>query len=280
MASFDTNRIATAAQNVRDKHPLTHCITNYVTVNDCANAVLAIGASPIMGDEPEDVAQIQRICGGLDVNIGTLTKSVVEGMHAASKVATQLSHPLLLDPVGAGASDIRTRTACSIIDEAHVWVVRGNMSEIKALAGAAASTRGVDVSPDDKVSEQNLGRSAEFVRQAASKLGCILAVTGAIDLISDGTRVVAVRNGAPLMGCITGSGCMLSATTTSFLAANTDDPFGATVASVVSMGAAGEVAASRMRPLDGNGSFRTYLLDALYNQTPESVSGAARAEEL
>ena len=153
-----------ALENVRNTTPLVHCITNYVTVNDCANALLASGGSPIMSDEPADVADITAICGGLVLNIGTLNARSIEAMHVAGARAAELGHAIVLDPVGAGASALRTDTAGELLDELPVRVVRGNMSEVKALAGASAATRGVDVNPDDVVTEENLAASAAFAR--------------------------------------------------------------------------------------------------------------------
>ena len=148
---MDRNMLGTALENVRATTPLVHCITNYVTVNDCANALLACGGSPIMADDENDAPAITQICGGLVLNIGTLNERTVATMHKAGKVAGELGHTIVLDPVGAGASAMRTETAAALIDELPVTVVRGNMSEIKALTGAAAATRGVDANPDDAV---------------------------------------------------------------------------------------------------------------------------------
>ncbi len=277
MSEFDF--VGTALDEVRATCPLVHCITNYVTVNDCANALLAIGASPIMSDEPADAEQITRICGGLDLNIGTLNARSIEGMHAAGKAAAGLRHKILLDPVGAGASDLRTNTAGALLDELPVTVVRGNMSEVKAVAGAAASTRGVDANPNDAVTDDNLAESVAFVRALAQRCGCVVAVTGAIDLIASAEAAYAVRNGLPVMGRVTGTGCMLSAITPAFLVAHAD-ALEATVSAVAAMGLAGQVAGSRMGELDGNGSFRTYLLDALYNLTGEQLVAGARVERV
>ena len=268
-----------AADAVRATTPLVHCITNYVTVNDCANALLAAGASPIMSDEPDDVVDITSICGGLDLNIGTLNHRSIEGMHAAGKRAAELGHAVVLDPVGAGASALRTATASVLLDELPIRVVRGNMSEVKALAGASASTRGVDVNPADAVSEDNLAQSAAFVRSVAERAGCVVAVTGAIDVVASADRAFAIRNGSPLQGRITGAGCMLSALTAAYAVAH-DDALEAAVAAVVSMGLAGQVAAGRMGKLDGNGSFHTFLLDALFNQTGDDLLEGALVKEL
>lgn len=270
-----------AVQNVRDNAPLIHCITNYVTVNDCANALLACGASPIMSDEPADVADITSICGGLLINIGTLNTRSIEAMKVAGGVSAELGHPIVLDPVGAGASACRTETASALLDELPVAVIRGNMSEVKALAGASASTRGVDVNPDDVVTEANLIESAVFACDLARRANAIVAITGAIDIVADAQRAYAIRNGSPLMGRITGSGCMLSCVLAAFVVANaTDERLEAVVASVAAMGLAGQVAAARMQQGDGNGSYRTYLLDALCNMTGEQLEQDARVESV
>ena len=276
---MNNEKLAKILDDVRATVPLVHCITNYVTVNDCANALLAIGASPIMSDEPEDVADITSICGGLDLNIGTLNKRSIEGMRVAGARAGELGHPILLDPVGAGASALRTATAAEILDTMPVTVVRGNMSEIKAVAGAAANTRGVDANPDDAVTDENLAASAAFARELAERQGCVVAITGAIDLIADAKRAYAVRNGVAAMGKITGTGCMLSAIMPAFLVAG-DDALEAAVAAVCAMGLAGELASARMGEKDGNGSLRTYLLDALYNMDGATLAAGAKFEQV
>lgn len=269
-----------ALENVRAGAPLVHSITNYVTVNDCANALLAIGASPIMSDEPADVSDITSICGGLVLNIGTLNERSIAGMFAAGERAGELGHPIVLDPVGAGASALRTQTAGDLLDKLPVSVIRGNMSEVKALAGAAAATRGVDVNPDDAVTEGNLAASAAFARELAAKTGAIVAVTGAIDIVADAERAFAVRNGSPLMGRITGAGCMLTCLVAAFAVANPGARLEAVVAAVASMGLAGQVAQGRMGGMDGNASFRTYLIDALFRLDCKALEAGARVKEL
>ena len=253
-----------ALDNVRAGSPLVHNITNYVTVNDCANALLAIGASPIMSDEPADVEDITSI----------------EGMFAAGERAGELGHPIVLDPVGAGASALRTRVAGDLLDKLAVSVIRGNMSEMKALAGGAAATRGVDVCPDDAVTEDNLAAGAAFARDFAAKTGAVVAITGAIDIVADADRAYAVRNGSPLMGRITGAGCMLSCLCTAYAVANPGALLESQVAAVAGMGLAGQQAQTRMGGLDGNGSFRTYLLDALYHLDGNALEAGAKVEEL
>ncbi|BDE96713.1 hydroxyethylthiazole kinase [Raoultibacter timonensis] len=269
-----------AVETVRASVPLVHNITNYVTVNDCANALLACGGSPIMSDEPEDVVDITSICGALTLNIGTLNKSSIEAMFLAGARAAELGHPIVLDPVGAGASGLRTRTAAELLDKLPIAVIRGNMSEVKALAGGAATTRGVDVCPDDAVTSENLAESAAFARDFAQQTGSVVAITGAIDIVAHGDEAYAVSNGSPVMGKITGAGCMLSCVCAAYAAVNQDSMLDATVAAVASMGLAGETAEKRMGSRDGNGSFRTYLLDALYRMDGEALEAGAKIERI
>ena len=172
-------------ENVRAKSPLVHNITNYVTVNDVANVILAIGASPIMSDDEEDAPDITAICGGLNINIGTLNKRTIPGMFLAGKRANELGHVVLLDPVGAGASKLRTETANNLIKEVKFDVVRGNISEIKTLYYGSGSTKGVDADVADKVTDETLDSAVSFVKALAEKLDTIIAVTGAIDLVAD-----------------------------------------------------------------------------------------------
>lgn len=269
-----------ALDTVRATTPLVHNITNYVTVNDCANALLAIGGSPIMSDEVADVEDITTICGGLTINIGTLNERTIEGMFVAGARAGELGHPIVLDPVGAGASALRTKTAADLLDKLSVSVIRANMSEAKALAGGASTTRGVDVCPDDVVTDENLDASVAFARDLAAKTGAVIAITGAIDIVADANRAFAIRNGSALMGRITGAGCMLSCVCAAFAVANRDNLLEAVVAAVAAMGLAGQTAQKRMGSMDGNGSFRTYLLDGLFNLSGDALDAGALVTEV
>ena len=156
-------------KNVRKQVPLVHNITNYVTVNDVANVLLACGGSPIMSDEPKDVEDITTICGGLNINIGTLNERSIEGMFLAGRRAKELGHPILLDPVGAGASKLRTETALKLMKELHPTVIRGNISEIKTLASGSGTTKGVDADVADAVTEENLESAVDFAKMFAKK---------------------------------------------------------------------------------------------------------------
>ncbi|MBR1438684.1 MAG: hydroxyethylthiazole kinase, partial [Synergistaceae bacterium] len=215
--------LGSCLNNVRTKSPLVHNITNYVTVNDVANAILAAGASPIMADEPDDAYEITAICNALNINIGTLNSRTIEAMFRAGHRASELGHALLLDPVGAGASTLRTDTAVKLMKEIKFDVIRGNTSEIKTLVTGSGTTRGVDADKADAVSESNLYFMAGFVRDFARSTGAVIALTGAVDLVADAEKCYAIRNGKPEMGRITGTGCMLSGITAAFIAANPDN---------------------------------------------------------
>ena len=265
-------------ENVRRCMPLIHNITNYVTVNDVANVILACGGSPIMSDETEDVEDITSLCGGLNFNIGTLHKTSIEGMFRAGRRANELGHPVVLDPVGAGASALRTDTALSLMNELRLSAVRGNISEIRTLAEGRGNTKGVDADISDAVTESTLDEAVAFVKTFARNAGCIIAVTGAIDLVSDGTVCYVIRNGRPEMGKITGTGCQLSGVMTAYLAANPDRRLEAAAAAVCMMGVAGETGWSRMRNGDGNATYRNRIIDAVYNMTGDELEKGAKYE--
>lgn len=180
--------LKTAFENLRSRSPLIHNITNYVTVNDCANMVLACGASPIMADDAAEVEEITAICGGLNINIGTLNSRTVTSMLLAGKKANQLGHPVVLDPVGAGASHLRTDTAFRLLREVQFTVIRGNISEIKTLASGAGTTKGVDADVADKVTEENLDSAVAFAKAFAARTGAVVAITGAIDIVADAQK--------------------------------------------------------------------------------------------
>ena len=263
---------------VRKKVPLVHNITNYVTVNDVANVLLACGGSPIMSDEPRDVEDITSICGGLNINLGTLNKRSIKGMKAAGKKAQELGHAILLDPVGAGASALRTETAAQLMDMIKFTVIRGNISEIKTIALGSGTTKGVDADVADAVTEDNLDDAVRFVKDIAAKTGSVIAVTGAIDLVADADRCFVIRNGRPEMGKITGTGCQLSGMMTAFVAANPENGLEAAAASVCAMGLAGEIGFSHLAPYEGNSTYRNRIIDAIYNMDGKCLDEGAKFE--
>ena len=265
-------------ENVRAKTPLVHNITNYVTVNDVANVLLAAGGSPIMSDDADDVEDITSICGGLNINIGTLNKNTIPSMFLAGKKANALGHIVLLDPVGAGASRLRTDTANRLMREVRFDAVRGNISEIKTLCTGSGTTKGVDADAVDAVTEANLDDGVQLVKAFAKQTGCIIAVTGAIDLVSDGERCWCIRNGRAEMSRITGTGCQLSALMTAFLVANPDRKLDAAAAAVCMMGLAGEIGWANMQPGDGNSTYRNRIIDAIFNMTGDALEEGAKYE--
>ena len=270
--------LKTMLENVRAKSPLVHNITNYVTVNDVANVLLAAGGSPIMSDDADDVEDITSICGGLNINIGTLNKNTIPSMFLAGKKANALGHIVLLDPVGAGASRLRTDTANRLMREVRFDAVRGNISEIKTLCTGSGTTKGVDADAVDAVTEANLDDGVQLVKAFAKQTGCIIAVTGAIDLVSDGERCWCIRNGRAEMSRITGTGCQLSALMTAFLVANPDRKLDAAAAAVCMVGLAGEIGWANMQPGDGNSTYRSRIIDAIFNMTGDALEEGAKYE--
>lgn len=265
-------------ENVRETAPLIHCITNYVTVNDVANALLGIGASPIMSDEPDDVADICNISNGLCLNIGTLNKRSIEAMFIASNIAKRNGNIVLLDPVGAGATKLRTETALKILTKVKPEIVKGNISEIKALAVGTDTTKGVDADETDSVTEENLDKTVNFVKAFSKKTGAVIAVTGKIDLVADEKQCFVIRNGISQMSKITGCGCMLSGIATAYCAANHSSLVEALAAAVSIMGLSGEIALSELGTHYGNATLRTHILDALYNIDGDMLKKGAKYE--
>ncbi|MEG0546248.1 MAG: hydroxyethylthiazole kinase [Oscillospiraceae bacterium] len=265
-------------KNVREKTPLVHNITNYVTVNDCANVLLACGGSPIMADDAMEVEDITSICGGLNINIGTLNERTIKSMLLAGKKANELNHPTLLDPVGAGASKLRTNTAYKLLEEVKFSVIRGNISEIKTLALGEGTTKGVDADALDVVTDKNLDEAVNFAKNFAIKMNAVIAITGAIDIVTDGKKAYVIRNGHSMMSAITGTGCMLSAMATAYITANKENILEAMAAAVCAMGLSGERAFKRLSQDDGNSTFRIYLIDEIYNLTEKRLEEGAKYE--
>lgn len=267
--------------NVRSSVPLVHFITNYVTVNDVANMMLACGGSPIMSDEIEDVEDITSICNATVLNIGTLNKNTIAAMTAAGKKANELGHPVILDPVGAGASRLRTETTFQLLRDVKFAVIRGNISEIKTVYSGSGSTRGVDADIADAVTEDNLAETAAFAKELSKSTGAVIAITGAIDVVADSERAFAIRNGEAMMAKITGTGCMLNGVIAGYLVANRENALDAAVAAVAAEGLCGEMAAAKVRA-EGSGtlSLRNYLIDAMSNLDGETLEQGAKVEEI
>jgi hydroxyethylthiazole kinase len=257
-------------RTMREQRPLVHQITNYVVMNETANATLALGALPVMAHAGEEVEEMARLASSLVLNIGTLSSHWIESMLLAGGVATARGIPVVLDPVGAGATEFRTSTSRRILDLVDVTVLRGNAGEVASLIGADAEVRGVEsiaagIEP------------AELARTAARRLGVIASVTGPVDHVSDGERVLAVANGHALLATVTGTGCMSSALTGCFLAAKPGKPLEAAAEALAAFGVAAEDAAEGA---GGPGTFHARLYDALYALEPELLDRRVRIEEL
>ncbi len=257
-------------RTIRERKPLVHQITNYVVMNETANATLALGALPVMAHAVEEVEEMAGIASALVLNIGTLSERWVDAMLLAAGAATARKIPIVLDPVGAGATAYRTTTARQLLDVAGVTVLRGNGGEVATLVGAEAEVRGVE--------SMAVGvEPAELAREAARRLGVIVSVTGPIDHVSDGKRVLAVANGHELLTAVTGTGCMSSALTGCFLAGKPEQPHEAAAEALAAFGVAAEDAATQA---EGPGTFHVYLYDALYALDPDTLDARTRITEL
>lgn len=271
--------LGTCLESVRRRRPLVVCITNFVTVNDCANALLAVGASPVMTDSPQDARDLIACADALCLNIGTVTESSAELMFRAARWAKKRGIPVLLDPVGAGASEIRTKTAGELLDSGAIGFLRGNISEIQALAGKSSTIRGVDVGAHDD-SRAMFDANSALAAELARKYSLCVGVSGPVDRVTSGERLVLVENGDPLLPRICGTGCILSAVSAGFAAAALKDPLGAFAAAFALCGLAGERARALLGPSAGPSSMRTAYLDALYTLSGEDLDRGARIRDV
>ena len=261
---------------IKEKNPLTHCITNTITINDCANASLAIGGSPIMAEDIEEVKEITTISSALVINIGTLTKLQIESMKLSAKTANKTDTPIILDPVGVGVSKLRNDTTIDLIENYDIATIRGNISEIKAIAKLTGlidennTAKGVDVNIDDIITEENIEANGRIIKELAAKLNTTILASGPIDILSDGKTTVAIYNGDDMMPLITGSGCMLSTIVGSCVGGSS--PLEGSLVAILAMNIAGEKARAKVDEKDeGTGSFRAYLIDYLYKTNAESL---------
>jgi hydroxyethylthiazole kinase len=260
----------TTLRDLRERKPLVHQITNYVVMNETANATLAIGALPVMAHAPEEVEEMVGFASALVINIGTLSEHWIEAMLIAGRAATERGIPVVLDPVGAGATAYRTETARRILDQVGVTVLRGNAGEVATLVGAEAEVRGVE-------SIASGLEPAQLAREAGRQLALVASVTGPVDHVSDGERTLAVANGHPLLASVTGTGCISSALTGCFLAAKPQQPLEAAAEALAALGVAAEDAAAGA---EGPGTFHARLYDALAALDPDALDGRTNITEL
>lgn len=262
-------------ENLRSKRPLVHCITNYVTVNDCANSLLAIGGSPIMADEIHEIQDIVALSSAIVINIGTLNSGTIDSIRLACKTANRLGKPIILDPVGVGASEYRKKIVKSLLKEINFTVIRGNASEILTLHDFSKTVGGVDAHEDDKVSADNISRISEIVLQISKNTGSVVAMTGEKDVIGFEDKIAIISNGVPEMENITGTGCMLTAISGAFLSVS--NPFNSMVSSIATMGICGE-RAYKTTSTTGTGSMRVSLIDELSKISDEILKKEGKIE--
>ena len=268
---------ATVLTKVRETRPLVQCITNFVTVNDCANIILASGGSPTMAEHPLEVEEAVSQVQALVCNMGAADK--VESMILAGKQANRLGKRVVLDPVGCGGTQLRRNIAKRLLEEVHFTVIRGNASEIRHLAGQSATGSGVDVRALDEITEENLSSAVAMAEELAQNRNSVIAISGKLDVITDGSRTCILRNGCATMARVTGSGCMLTALIGAFCG-SWDNPFAAACAAMAAMGVSGEIAEEkRIRNGTGNSTFRSDLIDAVFNLTPEQLTQGVRYEQ-
>jgi hydroxyethylthiazole kinase len=265
----DTLSPGASLASLRESKPLVHQVTNYVVMNETANATLALGALPVMAHAREEVEEMVGLASALVLNIGTLSEHWIEGMLLAGRAANERRIPIVLDPVGAGATRYRTDTAKRLLDELRIAVVRGNAGEVATLVGVEAEVRGVE-------SMGSASDAGELAREAARVLRIVAAVTGPLDHVSDGGRVISVANGHELLGAVSGTGCMATAITGCFLAVKPDAPLEAAAEALVAFGVAGEDAAKDAR---GPGTFHAGLYDALAGLDPDTLDSRAKLRQ-
>ena len=263
-------------KNIKEKNALTHCITNSVTINDCANAVLAIGGSPFMAEDAEELEEVVTIADVLVINIGKLSKDQIEAMKISCETADKTNTPIILDPVGVGVTELINKTTVDLIKNHNITAIRGNISEIKAIAklfgvlDESNTAKGVDVNAEDVITEENLKANGNLICELASKLNTVILASGPIDILTDGETTIAIDNGDDMMPLITGSGCMLSSIVGSCIGGS--NPLEGSLVAILAMNIAGEKARAKVEEKDeGTGSFRTYLIDYLYKTNSESL---------
>lgn len=263
-------RTTETLQAVRDSCPMIHHLTNTVVTNLTANVTLCLGGAPVMASFSREVEEMVSQAGALLLNIGTLDEALVDSMVMAGRKANTLGVPVVLDPVGVGATNFRTEAATHILDEVRVAVIRGNAGEVMTLAGIDSRVRGVD-------SMEGIGDREDAIGELARARGLVVAVTGAIDLVTNGVRNVKIHNGHPLLARVTGTGCSATTAVATFLAVRPSTPLEAVAGALAAFGVAAEIAASRS---DGPGIFVPRLLDALASLGPDEIFKLARLEEI
>lgn len=262
---------------VKQNKPLVHCITNYVTINDVANMILASGGNPVMAENPKEVADIVKNAQALYLNLGMISDLKLEAMINAGKCANENNIPIVFDPVGVGATQYRKDAVKRLLKEVHMTVIRGNVSEIKCLASFNVQQKGIDSNEEDLIISDTLDDMIPFLKAFSKHIGSIISVSGPIDIITDGNQAYCIYNGHPMMSRITGTGCQLSGLTASFVGANKDQ-FMASVAAVITMGLAGEIAHHHLKEYEGNSTYRNLIIDTVFNMDKDTIERGEKYE--
>lgn len=273
------NKIADLLYKIKEKNPLVHHITNYVTANDCANITLAIGASPVMADDVNEVWDMVSKASSLVINMGTISSIRAEAMIKAGKRANELDIPIILDPVGIGATPFRTEKVQILISELKLAAIRGNLSEIKKLYGMKSQTKGVDCTDSMSSNVGELTEEKEIAKDLANRLNTVVAITGSVDIVTDGKTLYCIENGHKIMSKVTGTGCMCTSLIGACSGAGHDNLLAA-LSGVASMGIAGEIGYERLnKDYEGTGSLKIRILDAIYNLSKEDITKRAKISE-
>ena len=275
---MENEEIKTYLNNLKQKNPLIHCITNYVTVNDVANSLIAIGASPVMADEPSESGEITAISNGLLINLGTLNLNTIKAMQNSIKMANSLNLPVVLDPVGVGASTLRNETAINFLKEYKFSIIKGNISEIKFLNGEKSIAKGVDASLKD-LNDDILNR-VNLAKELSIKTDAAIVITGKIDVVAFKNEAYLLKNGSSLMGKFSGSGCILGGICAAFLASNTN-PLKSAIMGVLTECIAGELVRGKNVLSDmGNMKFKNGLIDEIYLIDDKKIQDLAKIEKV
>lgn len=266
-------------ENMLRCKPIVHCITNFVTVNDCANIILAGGGSPTMAHHKDEVEEITEKSQSLVLNMGNVNE--VASMILAGKKSNALKHPVVIDPVGIGASRLRNEIFEKLSQKIQFSVIRGNISEIKGIANGKFMTKGVDANETDMVTEDNLKETVEMAKSLSEELESVIAISGSIDIVAYKEKAYVIHNGHPIMAKITGTGCMSTALIGAFCGGNPDNILEAATAAVVTMGVSGDIAFEKMKSFEGGTMmFRMFLIDSISNMTSEIINGGMNIEEI
>lgn len=252
-------------QSVKTKKPLIHCITNPISINDCANVVLAVGAKPIMAEHPLEVSEITIVSKALGVNLGNITDIRMQSMLISGKTAYENKIPHVIDLVGVGCSKLRLEYAKEYISQCHPNVIKGNMSEIKALYGIESNSKGIDVGVSDVVTDKNIDETIQMLKKLSIKTNSVVVATGVVDIITNGNDTYLINNGCEMLSMITGTGCMVNALIASYISSK--NIFEGTILAVALMGICGELS----RDAKGTGSFRNQLIDNMFSISDDII---------